>query len=47
MFRRFGIEFFEEFQHLIQTPRADALEEAALFNTALGSDALPGKIVLL
>jgi len=47
MFRRFGIEFFEEFQHLIQTPRADALEEAALFNTAHGNDVLPGKMFLL
>src|SRR3990172_9505659 len=47
MFRRFGIEFLEDLQHLLKTPRADVFEEAALFNTSLGSDVLPGKIVLL
>ncbi len=47
LFCCFPIELPEQFHHLLQSPRADVFEEAALFNAIFRGYVLPGKIILL
>ena len=47
LFSCFHIELPEELYHLLQSPRADVFEEAALFNAVFRGYILSGEIILL